>query len=434
MTRNKLLLCLAALVLLLIILRLIPENLNFRIGPIKVLSLELWIAIFVMVSLSNKTSAFLGADMLWGYAYAIVVLVMDIMGHLVYSSSVWLSAQVRPFLFALVLFNVFAQNPEIVNKRKLMNFTAIIIGLSCLINIYSLIRYPLAVRYIVGGGEGAEGRDFYSRIGISNYGFFSGLPMLIPVLFYAYRKTMSVAYKWLYAIIVILIVWALFLSTITTPILIAVSSALLSLVGVTLRRRIYSILLVTTIILLSFIVSPQQVFNYSIQGLINISPSSDVRRRLNDIKIASVEGVEITSTGRTETTVEQRLQRVFWNLETFARNPIVGSSKTNTPEAFHLFWLYFLASLGLLGFLPFLLSVYSHISVVRKRVDKEFWYYYLLSLVGFIVSGLLKNITGWFMYIVPFFIVPGMYYLVTDIAEDTNYAGHSGLQAEEKSL
>ena len=66
MTKNKLLLYLAALVLLLIILRLVPENVDLRIGPVKVLSLELWIAIFVMVSLSNKTSAFLGADMLWG--------------------------------------------------------------------------------------------------------------------------------------------------------------------------------------------------------------------------------------------------------------------------------------------------------------------------------------------------------------------------------
>ena len=236
MTKNKLLLYLAALVLLLIILRLVPENVDLRIGPVKVLSLELWIAIFVMVSLSNKTSAFLGADMLWGYVYAVVVLVLDIMGHLVYSSSVWLSAQVRPFLFALILFNVFAQNPDIVNKRKLMNFIAIIIGLSCLINIYGLIRHPLAVRYIVGGGEGAEGRILFADWNIELW-FFSG-SMLIPVLFYAYRKTMSVAYKWLYAIIVILIVWALFLSTITTPILIAVSSALLSLVGVTLRRRV----------------------------------------------------------------------------------------------------------------------------------------------------------------------------------------------------
>lgn len=411
MTKDKLLVYISALVLTLIVLRLIPENFDLRFGPVKVLSLELWIGVFVFFTFIYRSRAMLGSEMLWAYAYAMIVIVMDIMGHLVASSSVWLSAQVRPFLLSLIMYRVFDLTSDHDTKKRFMLFVTAIIGLSCLINIVGLIRYPLAVRYIVGGGEGAEGRDFYSSIGISNYGFFSSLPMIIPVCFYALRRSCSSTQKWLFGLTIVLIIWALFLSTITTPILIAVSSLFLSLFGITMKRRIYAIMVVVILTFVSFIIPPQQVFNYAIEGLINIAPSSDVRRRLNDVKIASEEGVEVTSTGRTETTVEHRLQRVFWNLETFSKHPVIGSSANNSPEAFHLFWLYFLASMGLVGIFPFFAAALVHVRSNRNRFNKEFWYYYLLSILGFAVSGMLKNVTGWFMYLVPFFIVPSMFYI-----------------------
>jgi hypothetical protein len=435
LTKTKLLFYLAGLVLTLIILRLIPANLDWRIANVRILSLELWIAIFLFFVAIYKPNSFFSREMIWAYAYALVVLVMDIIGHLTHSSATWLSAQVRPFLLALILYQVFLVRPDLELIKKMVLFIVAIIGISCLINIVGLMRNPLAVRFVVGGAEGAEGRDRFTRMGISNYGFFSGLPTLLPVLFYSFRKTAKKKFKWLFGIVIFLVVWAVFLSAFTAPLLIALMALVLSIFGNVRSRRGYTVLLIVVGGLMSLIYPPQLAFNHAIDGLISITPTEAVRRRLNDIKLASQEGIEVTSTGRTETSVEQRLQRVFWSVETVARYPLFGSSKNTNPEAFHLFWLYFLASFGLVGFLPFFLSWLTHIRRNKRVFDQDFWFYYVLSLLTFFTMGLIKSITGWFMYLAPLFIVPAMYYLTYEIPEPGLEAtGESAVQASKGAL
>ena len=104
--------------LTLIILRLIPANLDWRIANVRILSLELWIAIFLFFVAIYKPISFFSREMIWAYAYALVVLVMVIIGHLTHSSATWLSAQVRPFLLALILYQLFLVRPDLELIKK----------------------------------------------------------------------------------------------------------------------------------------------------------------------------------------------------------------------------------------------------------------------------------------------------------------------------
>jgi len=53
----------------------------------------------------------------------------------------------------------------------------------------------------------------------------------------------------------------------------------------------------------------------------------------------------------------------------------------------------------------------------------------------FFTMGLIKSITGWFMYLAPLFIVPAMYYLTYEIPEPGLEAtGESAVQASKGAL
>jgi len=158
------------------------------------------------------------------------------------------------------------------------------------------------------------------------------------------------------------------------------------------------------------IFSPEQMGSALVKGLISISPSEEVDLRLADIdKVISGE-FEVTETSERLTSVEARFQRVFWNLGVFSKHPIIGSSRENEKGAFHLFWLYMLATIGLLGTLPLIVALYLVVSDTYRRVGPDFRYYYMMSFILFFLMGAVKNIAGWFMYFVPLFLVPGIYW------------------------
>lgn len=433
MKKSSIIFGIAAMVLVLMIIRAVSLNLDYRIAIVKVLSIEVWIILFVGSMIVMKPQAIFSKQMLAAYIYALIVIVMTVVGHLTRASAVWLDWQVRPLLVALLLYELFRNVTDERLTRRIMLLTGLFIGVSCILNIRGLLMHPLAVRAIVGGQEGAEARDYYSMIGISNYGFFSGLPALIPVYFYMARNAGNLILKWLFYLLIILIIWAIFLSTITTPLLVAAVVLILSFFGTSLMRRSYAFITIITVVLVSVFIPPQELFNRGIDGLIALAPHSAVERRLGDVKIATAEGVEVSETGSTETTVEQRLQRVLWNLDTISRYPLFGNATYNPAASFHLFWLYFIASLGLVGFLPFLVTMVLHVRQNLASYQGNYNYYYLLSMSSFIAMGMMKNVTGWFMYLVPFFIVPTMYYAahgksthenssLTGIANTTNSA------------
>jgi hypothetical protein len=403
----------AALVLLLMTIRAVSLHWDLRLASIKLLSIDMWTTLFMISVAALKTKYLLSRQMLIAYLYAVIAFIMSQTGHFVNASSTWLSSQVQPLFLALVLYELFVNEENSSQLNKLMLYAAIFIGISCILNIRGLIRYPLAVRAIVGGGEGAELSEFYSMQGISNYGFFSGLPSLVPAFFYCAWFSHNVFKKWFFVILIVLVMWAIVLSSITTPLLIAMIALFLAFFGISMRRRSYAVFVMIFLIILSVVLPPQKMFNSALDVLIKVSPVEATKIRLRDIQIANNEGIEVSAEGTTETTVEQRLQRVFFNLETISKYPIFGSSKNNAAGAQHMFWLYFIATMGIVGFMPFLVLFFSHIRRNLRYFDPNIRYYYLLSVYSFIAMGLLKGANGWFMYTVVFFLMPGMYEVVT---------------------
>ena len=93
--------------------------------------------------------------------------------------------------------------------------------------------------------------------------------------------------------------------------------------------------------------------------------------------------------------------------KSFISNPIFGGKYTNI----HLYWMNKLAVYGLLGTIPFLIFIYNSIKNNLKYYDKEFTFYYLLSIFSIIALGFMKALVGIELWYVFFIVLPGFYYL-----------------------
>lgn len=182
-------------------------------------------------------------------------------------------------------------------------------------------------------------------------------------------------------------------------------------------RRSQSVLVAMMLALTFTVISPITLIRKAIPVIIQISPSDDVAIRLKDIDLALSGDFYVDEDSKDLSSAEARVQRVIWNLNTFAKNPLYGSSVSNERGAFHLYWLYHLATLGLIGFVPFALYILWHVKYNIYSLSSKAKPYYIASFGLFIIMGLMKNITGWFMYLVPYFIAPCFYYLMEHTKE-----------------
>lgn len=392
------------------ILKVISYHYELSIGPVKLFSVEMWVAVVSFIVLLMYPGIFIKRAMLWTIIYGVVISVMDLSGHLVFSASDWLKAQVIPLFLCVLLSQVYQRH---IPYKKIYNVVIAIllmILISIILNINGLTNHPGAVRFITGGGISDVVYNLYRKAGIEGYGFFSGLPPLIPALVYLYKSSQRRLIKLSALIFISLLFISIVLSSITTPLILASIALVLSMIGSSVFRRGYSIILMLILFLAVIIFSPEQMGSALVKGLISISPSEEVDLRLADIdKVISGE-FEVTETSERLTSVEARFQRVYWNLGVFSKYPIIGSSRENEKGAFHLFWLYMLATIGLLGTLPLIVALYLVVSDTYRRVGPDFRYYYMMSFILFFLMGAVKNIAGWFMYFVPLFLVPGIYW------------------------
>ncbi len=392
------------------ILKVVSYHFDINIGPVSIFSVEAWVALTFFTVLIMFPNKLMSRPLLWSYVYAIIIFVMQVSGHLVYSAADWMKAQVIPLLLAILLNQVY--NSEVAKAKYYNAIMGILmmIFISVILNINGLTKYPGAVRFITGGGISDNIYNLYRRAGIEGYGFFSGLPPLIPALVYFYKKSQTRIMKFTLFAFIALLFTSIVLSSITTPLILASIALVLSMIGSSVFRRGYSIILMLILFLAVIIFSPEQMGSALVKGLISISPSEEVDLRLADIdKVISGE-FEVTETSERLTSVEARFQRVYWNLGVFSKYPIIGSSRENEKGAFHLFWLYMLATIGLLGTLPLIVALYLVVSDTYRRVGPDFRYYYMMSFILFFLMGAVKNIAGWFMYFVPLFLVPGIYW------------------------
>jgi len=409
-TRNNLLLFLSVMAVISFTWKFLSYYIPWTIVGINVVSVYLWTALFTVIAIAIHPKILASKSFLWLYLIIISRLLLQAIRNSRFDFP-GLILGVSDIGIALTLYVLYTQYMDIRYQRLFLRVLLFIIAVSMILSIVGLIRYPEAVRNITSGAEGEEGIEFYNALGISGYGFFTGLPPLVPVLVFLSRKSKKRSARYFYGTFLGVLLLSIFLCGITTPLILALVGLALAILGYNRLRRNNTLLFIILLVLLWIAIPPDLLVNRVIGGLADLVPNSEVAERLEAINRAAEGEFEVTASSQTMNAVEARFQRVFWNLDAFIKNPLVGYAGEMPRGSFHLYWLHRLARTGILGTLPLIGLLVFQFLFNSKKFTSEYKFYYGVGIGLFFAMGMLKAIGGWFTYFVPYFLVPSLYYL-----------------------
>lgn len=352
------------------------------------------------------TLFFLKLNILWDrsllYVYFFILLYFILMLFDIYNIDFnWFLNEILPVFIAIAIYTYFIKVKDFKGLAIISFISLIFIFISLITSIIGLNKYPLAARELAGALalEGDYARiDYYRNLGIGNYGFFSCVAFMVPVIVYQIKKNKG-ALKIFLIVLLIFMLLGLVRAQYTTQLIIGTIGLILAIGG---TNRLKTSVILVSLLLLIIIFTPRSFISDLLASFSNIFSGSVLQERLYDLSIAINQGF-----GSTDTHAGMRAARIPFLLNEFSKSPIIGSGESTG----HVFWLDRLSMYGLIGIIPWILIITYQIKFNLKNLNKEFQFYYLISIIAFIALGFYKNTGGKEVFFSIFLIIPGLNYL-----------------------
>lgn len=400
------LLFLAFMLMITIYLPIFYTHSRFNIGVHKY-----WAVVWFISLLWFAPRTFTNKSLLYTFFY-LIILVFILLNTLWASVDEWnkreARAEVLSFLVPMSLYVYFSISRDFDGLALLLKWTLIFIAITAILTIYSSTIDPLYVRKLSFEAPTEEEKALM-KLGGGLYGFAGALIFLFPIIVYYYRNSSKIPFtKPQILIFGVLCFVAVLRMQIFANIILSVLVIGLSLLGTKRIRK--TIVIIGIFLSLMFLIPKQAYSNLLIDASRYFPRDSEVFFKLNDMATF----IELGSVNE-ETGIGGRVERYPLLWKGFKNNPVTGffnsrSSLDIAPGA-HLYWMNKLTVYGFLGFIPFIFIFYLHIKKTIKLFDKEFTFYFLLSVGTGLGLGLMKSLFGkeyWCMF---FFIIPSLYYL-----------------------
>lgn len=393
MTKKKIMRYLAFMVLMNLFLPIVSANIPGFIFGYRFNQL-LWYVAFLLF----YPKLFFSRSMVLVFLYFIIYLILMLLGH--YDIDyVWFYRNVAQWLIAISLYTYFSN----IESNKIYGKFAMIVLLFLIITtITSIIGYtlfPNAIREIYTGRLSGDLQLFFKKIGIASYGFFSGLPIIIPALVYLIKyvkKDIIINY-----FIIVIFFYGLITASITAPFLLMILAFIASLMS---QKRVKQNILFFIFIVILVIIFPTEYYSAALRKIGEIVNSPVLTPRINALALGMEQGFDVHASQLTQ--AEHRLSRYSLNWEQFLINPIIGTGYEGNA---HIFWMNILAQFGILGLLPIVLIIVNQLKINLKVLNRNYLFFYFLSLFSFLGLGFMKAYSGAELYIYIFFLVPGLY-------------------------
>ena len=401
----------------------IPFIFNFRIFGQNLLNARLWQYLAMVVILLGNSKVFFHKSLVAVYLCTVIYVLFELMGHYDLQAGrvsrfVWLYGQHFSLGFCLLLRENYSSKGRETAAKKIVNYIFMFYLIAFVLNIIVIIRNPSAVRGF-DFSQSVQGERFYRSIGLAGYGFVSSVPYLIPIAVFKFKQSMQVRFDrvsvfWFMFIAIAMV--SSYLSTIVAPFILSVILLVISIMGRT-RVKNNSLIIVTLVLL--FIVIPKHYTADMVRRLASLTPNRELSMKLYDLANTVEGGLEIVDESEAEGHIEGRTARVRVNLKRFSESPIIGKGTSSSGE--HMYWLHLFAQFGLIGAVSFLMIFFL---AWKKDFDikvDEYRFFHFLSILGFIMLGFMKAVTGIHMFLVPFFIAPMIAYLDENVVLETKF-------------
>ncbi|MFW5803830.1 MAG: hypothetical protein ACOCWG_01205 [bacterium] len=249
----------------------------------------------------------------------------------------------------------------------------------------------------------------FNLTGAAGYGYAQAFILLIPPLVYYIKKKKQMVFS---RKVLIVILTLLFITILRTQVFanFMITSFVLFLAFMESQKRQFIFLYITLFIVI-FVIVPDSFYAKIFSTIGSYFDTNSVfYSKFNDFALF-IQNPELDNT----TGFGHRAERYSMLMEAFLANPIWGhasaNSSLNIRGGGHLYWMNKLTLWGVPGFLFFvyvLKKIYKSIS--SSFFNDEIRYYYLLSVLAFIMLGLTKNIAGREPWITIIVVIPGLYF------------------------
>lgn len=369
---------------------------------------HVWVLLWFMSLLFFKPQILKNKYLLFFLLYGAVMLLL-LLNTLWIDIDEWNKRQItREFYDMAVAISViiyYRIEKDYTGLAKLVKWTFVFIVITAIMSIVTSILNPMYTRELIGlsSVDGASAREqilSYRKYGGGGYGFAAALVLLFPMLIYYYKNNKKSYWSKKYLMLSLIIIFlALIRMQIFANILISFAIIVLSLLG---RKKVVKSLVCIGALAVILLLIPMQ---YYVDLLTYIGgwfdTSSDLYFKFNQLaQYLSIGG------GFEETAFGRRAARYPLLLKSFISNPLYGGKYSSG----HLYWMNKLAVYGLLGMIPFLFIIYKNIKNNLRYFDKEFAFYFFLSMFSIIALGSMKALAGTELWYVFFIIIPGFYY------------------------
>lgn len=393
-----------------IMLPVLSNNLPFGIGSTRFF----WGPLTLLSIFLIKNDVFRKKIILFVVFYGLLI-VLFLLEVIWVNANPWYRSSIRDEYYNVFLSIIIMTYLISCQKLKLWamigKLSLFLFFITAIMTIIATSFYPNIVRDSIGGHYGTFELKIFEKFGSMGYGYTQALMALFPsIIFLAQKKSMAIRYKLLLYFLLTLFVLAIIRTQIFANIMIGIISILLSLLG---WQFVRNNMLIIGIILILLLFLPIEVYSMLFNNLSEVFPDdSNLRLKLHDFSIYILNpDFSVTSEAGS------RASRYPLLLEAFFASPILGDASYNSAfdktmhSGAHLYWMSRLTLMGVPAFMFFLIFYYILIANVSKLYNKEFKFYYNISILSIIILGMLKNLEGREMFITVFVIIPGLFFL-----------------------
>lgn len=316
---------------------------------------------------------------------------------------------------AVSVLTYFRMEKDYFGFAKIIKWTMIFIFITAVMSIVTAIINPMYARNIISVSKAVSESErlmimSYQKYGGGGYSFASALICLFPILMY-YLKNSQESYfgKKIILLMIIVNFLALIAVQISANIIISALIILFSWFG---SKNAKSGFVIVGILSLIIIILPVSLYIDLLQNIATLfNPSSDINFKLNDMSLFLATGGNFE-----DSSMGYRAERYPLLFESFLANPFFGHflsdiSYKDISEGGHLFLMNKLAVFGLFGTLPFIYIIYKYVKINLRYFNKEYSFYFLLSILSVVILSLMKAVVGREFWYTFFIILPGLYYL-----------------------
>lgn len=269
---------------------------------------------------------------------------------------------------------------------------------------------PMIIRtlYKIATDEGDTGIMFeYYRTGLMDYSMAHAIPILIPPLFYAYKKVASTVKSKIFLLTSIAgCVFLTWLSDSTTALMLAVLFLVIGfLTNVSDIRRNFRKLIIIGIIVLPIAASDDVQLAVLDAAETVLGSESVFADKIEEFRYS------IENKGNMTGDMQGRVDRYNKSLDMFFTNPLWG---TNTKPGNHASLIDRLGAFGLLGFIPLMLFFWYSLKHISTYLPADSLVFFIQGILAAMVMLGTKGMWNWSMFYNLFIMLPFIIYYTNE--------------------